>query len=386
MQATYRCPICNGAGSDLLELRDQPIYLHPVAPDADVPEPHVVQLAWLACNECAHAWQPAFDQSLLENIYRSHYWTPAPDGLAVQFRTDFLQALRKFGLTGPRKVVLEIGASAGDVLVEVQRASGASRAYAFEPNTENAVVARGRGLDVREKFFGANVARDGLETVDLIYSRHVIEHIFDFDDFFAGVKAVAAPTAHLVLETPCLDFHARHGTIDPFHIEHVHVFSMRSLVQLAFSHGWSLIDSEVTASGHMIAAFAAGTSAPQVRTPDLAGLQESVRRRAELLRHRLRDRYLIFWGAGSAGVGLATTLGREPDVWTDGNPNKVGKKFVGLTCHIIDPEVALAQGQRAAARDPVLVLASSFASEILPRVRQLGWTREVVDMEGRRLQ
>ena len=77
----------------------------------------------------------------------------------------------------------------------------------------------------------------------------------------------------------------------------------------------------------------------------LDGLQDAVARRRTRLRDLLAGRRLVFWGAGSAGAGLASTIGREPDIWTDGNPNKIGKNFVGLTRRIVSPEVAFARGQ-----------------------------------------
>src|SRR5690606_25441523 len=97
---------------------------------------------------------------------------------AAQFRNDFLDSMERFGLLKPRKVILEIGASNGDALAEVKARTGASRAYAFEPNAENAAVARQRGLDVYEEFFGRAVEERRLEAASLLYARHVIEHVF----------------------------------------------------------------------------------------------------------------------------------------------------------------------------------------------------------------
>ncbi len=101
------------------------------------------------------------------------------------------------------------------------------------------MLGKARGLDVREEFFTREAAAAAdIEPVDLIYARHVIEHIFDFEDFFVGVNAVTRPGADLVLETPSLDFHAAEGSLAPFHVEHIHVFALRSLARLAARHGW----------------------------------------------------------------------------------------------------------------------------------------------------
>jgi hypothetical protein len=98
-----------------------------------------------------------------------------------------------------------------------------------------------------------------------------------------------------------------------------------------------------------------------------------------------RDRTLVFWGAGSSGIGLATTLGREPDFWTDGNPAKEGKHFVGLRGVVLSPATAFERVQQGNCVAPALVITSTFTREILPRVRELGWRGDVFDCDGNRL-
>jgi hypothetical protein len=139
-----RCPVCGHGGSPLLDLPGQAIYQHPVAADAVVPEPHKVDLSWTACNTCAHGWQPRFEPALLEAVYRNFYYTPAPDGIAVTFREQFLATLEEFGITGRRSVLVEVGASSGDLLAEVRERTHALRAYAFEPNRSGLCPSRDR--------------------------------------------------------------------------------------------------------------------------------------------------------------------------------------------------------------------------------------------------
>jgi hypothetical protein len=383
------CPVCGGAGRPLLSLRRQPIYQHPVPAGTRIPEPYTVDLSWVQCAGCAHAWQSDFDEELLETIYRSHYYTPAPDGLAVQFRDDFLATVDSFGLLSARTSLLEIGASDGDVLAEMKARTGARNAYAFEPNRENAAVASSRGLQVHDTFFGAESARTGLQPVDLVYSRHVIEHVFQFADFFAGINAVVAAAADLILETPSLDHHGAHGSLSPFHVEHVHIFSLRSLATLAQRFGWTLKRSAVTVDGNLIAAFRQGGAQPaaaaDIAPPSLDGLQAASDSLGGRLRRLVAGRRLVIWGAGSTGVGITCMIGREPDYWTDGNDNKIGKKFPGLSSDIVSPAEAFAKARNAGTGEPLLIIASSFAREILPRVRQMGWDAETVDMTGSRL-
>jgi Methyltransferase domain len=383
------CPVCGGSPRALLSLSRQPIYQHPVPAGARVPGPYAVDLSWVRCADCAHAWQSEFDEGLLETIYRSHYYTPAPDGIAVQFRNDFLSTVESFGLLSARTTLLEIGASDGDVLVEMKARTGARNAYAFEPNKENAAVAGRRGLQVHDTFFGAESASKGLEPVDLVYSRHVIEHVFQFTDFFAGIDATASADADLILETPSLDHHGVRGSLSPFHVEHIHVFSLRSLATLARRFGWVLTRNVVTAEGNLIAAFrrdeAQAADAVDIAPPQLDALQAAADSLGYRLRRLVEGRRLIFWGAGSAGVGLARMIGREPDYWTDGNDDKIGKRFPGLSSNIVSPDEAFSRARNEGSGEPLLIIASSFAREILPRVRKMGWDTETVDMTGNRL-
>ena len=162
------------------------------------------------------------------------------------------------------------------------------------------------------------------------------------------------------------------------------MFSARSLVRLAQRHGWAVLNHAVTDSGNLIAAFARGAPGREPEPPQVRGLQSSIDRRAAQLRERFAGRRLLFWGAGSAGIALTTQLGREPDIWTDGNLNKVGKRYVGSDLEIVSPESAFAAA--ADAGDALaVVITSSFAPEILPRLNSYGWGGDVYDLSGKKL-
>jgi len=164
------------------------------------------------------------------------------------------------------------------------------------------------------------------------------------------------------------------------------------MTELSLIHDWQLVQSEVTSDGNLIAAFKRvgssirGRADIEVPLPALDEMQEAVTEYREKMRDLLFDRHpLVFWGAGSAGIGLVSTIGRVPEYWTDGNPNKFGKKFVGLDIEIVSPEFAFNEVKAASKNKPTLIITSSFASEIHPRVRQLGWQGDVFDFAGNRL-
>lgn len=382
-RAPSSCPVCGADGGPLLTLPASPIYQHPVPHDALVEPPYTTDLCWLICNECAHAWQPNFDRSLLERIYKNHYYTPAPSGIGMQFRNEFLLALQKFRIDGEVHTLLEIGASDGDVLAELRTRLKAKNAYAFEPNIENAVIAEARGLDVKRQFFGSKVDNTAMIPADFTYARHVIEHIFDFKDFFTGLNSIATTNAKLVLETPSLDFHVQHSTLDPFHIEHIHVFSLRSLAKLGSLYGWSMNQNITTQDGNLIVSFIRGPGEINPPAPNCDQLQHMVEAECTKWRSIAAQNKLLFWGAGSCGVTLANIIGREPDAWTDGNPAKVGKRIVGHKSRILSPKEAFSVFEAKYSNEPVLlVIASSFIHEILPQIKQYNWNFGIIDSSG----
>jgi hypothetical protein len=57
-------------------------------------------------------------------------------------------------------------------------------------------------------------------------------------------------------------------------------------------------------------------------------------------------------------------------------------KFAGFGQPIVSLEHALASAVAETSHPPVMVIASSFLREILPRVRKLGWRGEVLDLSG----
>ena len=81
----------------------------------------------------------------------------------------------------------------------------------------------------------------------------------------------------------------------------------------------------------------------------------------------------------------ADDLGREPDIWTDGNPAKERKCFVAQSGSVMSPEAAFAEALGERYENPALVITSVFVREILPRVRAMGWTGDVFDYDGNRL-
>lgn len=380
------CPACQSeAARPLLHRKAAPIYLHPVAADVSVPLPHTVELDYRQCLACGHAFQTTYDMALLENIYRSHYYTPAAEGIATGTRQQFIDwlAASVSGHAAPRSV-LEVGCSSGEMLCEVKNlfGPGAARCVGIEPNRETAAAARERGLEIVEAFLTAEVGRQ-IGPFDLVYSRHVIEHVPDIPAFLASLLAALAPGGRIVLETPSLDSALAANATTGFHIEHLHVFGVQSLTASARRVGLHLIEHARTPAGNLIAAFGTRTTAAQPPATDIrTNLQGPHDARLNGWKEILADKNVVFWGAGSAARELIAAWDSLPLAVCDANPGKRGKRFVGLPVVIeYAPDFVGAMIASGRDKEATLLAASMFASEIRVKLQEMGWRGEVIGLD-----
>ncbi|NQY35419.1 MAG: class I SAM-dependent methyltransferase [Alteromonadaceae bacterium] len=302
------CPVCRHTeNTALLALHSYPIYQHPMANTSTIPLPHTIDLEYLICDSCAHAFQRSYDRDILEKIYSCHYYTPAPSGVGATFRNDFIHFIKhQSPINKDNAKIFEVGCSSGEILSELKSLYPNAEFSAVEPNEETAIAAQKNGFEVATEFFTTKYSQTLTNKFDVIYSRHVIEHIFDFEDFFNATTQVCHNKSQLILETPSLDWATENSSTMAFHVEHVHVFSERSLVTLAQNYGWFKEKKCITSSGNLIVSFSRTGSNKNLPTPphNQTGLQSRNQLLSNKIQNICKDKQVIFWGAGIGAVTL----------------------------------------------------------------------------------
>lgn len=383
------CPVCGSEdGVELLALDRWPLYQHPVPAEAEV-DPVYCDIEYLFCTDCGHAYQSDFRRDLLEKLYQLHYYAPGFShigyGLREQFATFFSAATEGLRSRGRTLDVLEIGSSSGEMLGDLLQLHPDDRYCGFEPNQSNAAAAEAKNIETEAVFLTTEAASRHGRRHDVIFSRHVIEHVFDFDDFFAAINRLATADTRLILETPMLDRYLELASFDPFHIEHIHVFSLNSLVRLANRFGWGPVRHTVTTAGNVIVLFGRNGSAyEEITPPDQAQahrMMERVERWRERVDNETLGRRVLIWGAGSYGRKVVTVLGLEPEMFLDGNPNKEGWRYVGLDAPVRHaPPVIKDLIEKGEDKDYAVIVASTFFEEIERTLGQLGWGGKVITL------
>ena len=377
-----QCSICAGDNTiSLLNLKHTNIYQHPVPKDAVIPQPYKIDIDFYFCPACGHAYQHNYNTDLLNSIYSNHYYTPAQDGIGRQFRDDFM-AFVKTNVPEMDKAqqLLEIGSSSGELLIASREAWPQLNVLGYEPSHNSADLAISKNITTIKDFFSTKTIQS-TNKFDIIFSRHVIEHIDDQHDFWLSINQSAYEHTVLVLETPSLDSVLCKHSLDPFHIEHLHVFSINSLAHVAKSYGWFLRSYTATDSNNLISCFSKDNSTSiQTKAPELnSSLNETLAQIKNKLMHSLQGKQYWLWGAGSYGAKMLSFYELTPEKILDGNSNKAGKVMVGYPWLIeYGADVIRAYPAEMSGQAPTIIIASSFYKEIMAHITSLGWQGEIL--------
>ena len=109
-------------------------------------------------------------------------------------------------------------------LYELQSALASEVAVGIEPSKDVYTLAKDRGLNVINDFFNLSLA-DSLcsqyGSFDVIYSRHVFEHIEDLASFLEGIKKLCHKQSVVMIEVPNCQNAIESGDISIFWEEHL---------------------------------------------------------------------------------------------------------------------------------------------------------------------
>ena len=140
--------------------------------------------------------------------------------------------------------VIDVGCNDGS-LMEALRRAGYGEVVGVEPNRVAAEMAQAKGYRTHRGYLtsalAAQIVADGGE-FDTVYVRHVVEHISDLDDFFAGIRILLRPNGVLVLELPEVEEAFALGSPAILWEEHVSYFTEAHVECLLKRFGFHISD------------------------------------------------------------------------------------------------------------------------------------------------
>ena len=309
----------------------------------------------------------------------------------------YVEAMRaRFGLTSD-SLVSEIAANDGYLLQYVQQAG--IPCYGVEPTASTAEAARKLGLDIVERFFGVELARElsaqGRQ-VDLVAANNVLAHVPDINDFVRGFAMLLKPQGVATFEFPHLLRMLRENQFDTAYHEHYSYLSLTAVQRVFDENGLAVFDVEQHPThGGSLRVFAqrsdtaphpvGGSVAQVLRDEAGAGLMtaaaytgfqactDTVKNdfMAFLIDARRAGKSVAAYGAAAKGNTLMNYAGVRPDLLSfvvDANPAKQGKYMPGSRIPIV------AEARLKEARpDYIVLLPWNLKAEL---TEQLQYARE----------
>ena len=268
----------------------------------------------------------------------------------------------------------------------------------IEPSANTAKVAREKGIDTLEEFFGVEIAerlaKEG-KKADLIIGNNVLAHVPDINNFVAGLKVALKNGGVVTMEFPHLMRLVEENQFDTIYHEHFSYLSFHTVRQIFSKHGLILFDvEELPTHGGSLRIYARhDKDESKPITPNVTDLLEKESARGMfqlnyyldfqekadkvkyallsfLLEQKKRGKKVIAYGAAAKGNTLLNYCGVKKDLIEfviDASPHKQGKFLPGSHIPVIH------EGQiKGLKPDFVLVLPWNIRDEI---VEQLSYIR-----------
>ena len=392
---------CRHCGSELhqsfLDLGSAPpsnAYLTPAALNA----PEVwYPLRLLVCGQC---WLvQTEDHTGREALFGADYaYFSSFSSSWLRHAQAYVQAMQqRYGL-GARSCVAEVAANDGYLLQYVREAG--IPCYGIEPTASTAAAARAKGIEIVERFFGVELARELVaqgRQADLMVANNVLAHVPDINDFVAGFALLLKPAGVATFEFPHLLRMVRECQFDTAYHEHYSYLSLGCVQHIFAANGLQVLDVEqMPTHGGSLRVHAQRADGPRQPAPAVAEVlateqaagmtapafyagfqQEAVRIKHELLAFLLQARReglkVAAYGAAAKGNTLLNFAGVRADLLpyvVDLNPAKQNHWMPGSRIPIVNE--AHLQADRP---DRVLILPWNLREEItaqLAYIRQWG--------------
>lgn len=304
--------------------------------------------------------------------------------------------IKRFGLNQKSQVV-EVAANDGYLLQYVKAHN--IPCLGIEPATGTATIARAKGIDIVEEFFGVNLAQKIVaqgKQADLTAANNVLAHVPDINDFIAGFALLLKPQGVATFEFPHLLRLIAENQFDTIYQEHFSYLSLTAVDRIFSANGLAVFDvEELPTHGGSLRIFAQRSDTG--RHPRSDKVTELLKRESQVGMtttkyyagfqpkvNQLKDNFLNFlleakkhrkivaaYGAAAKGNTLINYAGIRPDLIAfvvDLNPIKQNKFLPGSRIPIVNETVL-----RKAKPDYVIILPWNLKPEI---TKQLHYIRE----------
>lgn len=208
-------------------------------------EPEVFYpLKLYVCDKCFLVQIDNYKKS--DDIFNKHY------AYFSSFSTTWLEHAKKY----VDMITDRLGLNAASHVMEIASNDGYLLQYflekqipclGIEPSANTAQVARKKGIETLEDFFGAEIAARLAQkgkNADLIIGNNVLAHVPDINDFVSGLKIALKNNGVVTMEFPHLMRLIQENQFDTIYHEHFSYLSLYTVRRIFAEHGLVLFDLE----------------------------------------------------------------------------------------------------------------------------------------------
>ncbi|MES1148005.1 MAG: class I SAM-dependent methyltransferase [Bradyrhizobium guangdongense] len=340
------------------------------------------KLAIVACAQCGHLYNSAFDTGGADELYSSFVLTNEP------VSPSMLRAVESVAETilrhaSARPSVLEVGGGGGALSLTL--APHAREVHLVEPS--RAVTAErfaGTQVQFHNGMFPA--AALGERKFDVIACRQVIEHVPDPAPFLTALRARMKDDGLAYLELPSAEYVVDRPSIVDLHYPHVHYYRRSEMTALLQCAGFVVRDIIDVKDGHDVA-FLLGAAPRNTASPALTMREDGLSAALASAHSRGGKRLAAMAGAIAlygANAYSQALLGLYPDVTSlagmfDDTPSYAGKSAYGAH---IDLPVERPSPERLKDFAAVLITAYLHDRPIADKVRAMGFAGPILTVRA----
>lgn len=391
-----RCRACQSSQViQFLDLGNQPFANALLAPDFKEEKRYPLSLSY--CKDCSLV---QLDYTAApEELFSNYFWVTSTSSTAREYAKHFYENVKTY-IGEDRRYVLEIASNDGTFLKEFKEHG--YEVLGVDPAKNIAKQANEQGIATRVDFFQKAVAEDIIKEKgypSVVYARNVLPHVADLSGFVEGLACCCSDDNLLVIEV-----HYSGKILDELHYdsiyhEHLHYFTLTSVMNLLRRHGLSVFDVSLSPiSGGSVVLYVSGQEKEQ--SPFLKNMlaeeeklgyntlerwkefAETVEKHKEellaIIKSKLEEgKRIVAYGASARSSTMLNYcgIGKEmiPTV-IDQNSLKQGHLTPGSHMLIDSAEKILKEKP-----DVILLLAWNFKDEIMDILRnQYGYKGEII--------
>jgi len=293
--------------------------------------------------------------------------------------------------------VVEIGSNDGYLLQYFQKFN--IPCLGIEPASNTAAVAKEKGIDVIEDYFGSSLAKklaSQNKKTDLLLGNNVLAHVPEINDFVQGLKILLSDNGVITMEFPHLMQLIENNQFDTIYHEHFSYYSFITVKSIFESHGIEIFDvDQIPTHGGSLRIYAKHeedkTKKISSNVKNLTDLEISKKMNTIeyyknfqdkankikydlqqfLIKQKLNGKIVAAYGAAAKGNTLLNYCGIKKDLINfiaDASPYKQGKYLPGSHIPIVNEKKI-----KEVKPDFVIILPWNIKDEI---IKQLNYIKE----------